>query len=147
MNNNLEFRTERLLIKPLMENDAISVFRYRSDANTNKYQGWVPQTIEDVYSFVKRLAAKINVVDSWFQFVIIDSESNEIIGDIGVHFIDSDNKQVEIGCTLAKSHHGKGYAAEGLKKVIDYLFDKLDKHRVLGSIDPDNIQSIRLLER
>ena len=33
------------------------------------------------------------------------------------------------------------------KKVIDYLFQSLNKHRVITSIDPDNKKSIRLVER
>lgn len=147
MDNNIELRTERLTIRPIEKKDAYSVFNYRSDADTNMYQGWIPKTIEDVHDFINKVATKINIEDSWFQFVIIEMSSKEIIGDIGVHFLDSDNKQAEIGCTLAKKHHGKGFATEGLKSVIEYLFNNLDKHRIIGSIDPENIQSIGLVER
>ena len=68
-----------------------------------------------------------------------------IIGDLGIHFID--DEQAEIGCTLAKKHHGKGYATEALKSAIDYLFNELNKHRIIGSIDPNNVSSIGLVKR
>lgn len=31
--------------------------------------------------------------------------------------------------------------------MIDYLFNELNKHRIITSIDPDNKNSIRLVER
>ena len=37
--------------------------------------------------------------------------------------------------------------AEALKAVLDYLFMKLGKHRVYGSVDPGNAPSLALLER
>ena len=54
-----------------------------------------------------------------------------------MHFLESDNKQVEIGCTLDKHFQNKGYETEVLKAVIDYWFNTLDKH-LITSIDPGN---------
>ena len=93
---------------------------------------------------MKKISSEINIADTWFQFVIIDIIENDIIGDLGIHFLD--DEQVEIGCTLEKKQHRKGYATEALKTVMDYLFNELNKHRIIGSIDPQNISSIRLVE-
>jgi RimJ/RimL family protein N-acetyltransferase len=145
MNNKLELRTERLVLRPVEANDAKEIFNYRSDSETNKYQGWIPKTIDDIDSFLKKISPEIDIADTWFQFVIVEIENSKIIGDLGIHFID--NEQAEIGCTLAKINHGKGYATEALKSVMDYLFNELNKHRVIGSIDPKNVSSIGLVER
>ncbi len=139
--------TERLLIRPITIDDKNEVFEYRRDKETNKYQGWIPETIEDVEVFIGKISEQINVPETWFQFVIIDKETQKIVGDLGIHFIDSENKQAEIGCTLNKDLQNKGFATESVKKVIDYLFNKLNKHRIFTSIDPDNKNSIRLVER
>jgi len=147
MINEVEIKTERLLLRPIDKKDADEIFSYRSDSITNQYQGWIPESIDDVYAFIKKVSPTINVADSWFQFVIIEAKSHEIIGDLGIHFLDSDNKQAELGCTLDKKMHGKGYASEAMKGVIDYLFNVLDKHRIIGSIDPLNLRSIALVER
>jgi len=48
---------------------------------------------------------------------------------------------------LNKNFQNQGYATESIKRVIDYLFKELNKHRIIASIDPDNINSIRLVER
>ena len=71
----------------------------------------------------------------------------QVIGDLGIHFLDEENKQAEIGFTLDKNFQGKGYATEAVKEIINYLFNKLNKHRIIGSVDPHNSNSIRLLER
>ena len=147
MTNILEIKTERLLLRPVRLNDAEAIFKYRSDSITNQYQGWIPKSLDDVHKFLNKVSQKIDVVDTWFQFVIIKNDSKEIIGDVGIHFLDTDGKQAEIGCTLDKNCHGNGYATEVLKATINYLFEKLNKHRIIGSIDPQNFKSIRLVER
>ncbi len=141
----IELKTERLILRVAEYRDAKAIFSYRSDSKTNKYQGWIPKTIEDVDSFLENISSEINVAETWFQFVIIEIEGNEILGDIGIHFID--DKQAEIGCTLDKKHQGKGYATEALESIIDYLFIDLNKHRIICSIDPQNISSIELVKR
>ncbi|SDX86592.1 Protein N-acetyltransferase, RimJ/RimL family [Lutibacter oricola] len=138
-------KTERILIRPIKPSDSKKVYSYRSDSNTNKFQNWIPKSIIDVDAFIAKNPQEFNKPETWFQVVIINNKNNEIIGDIGIHFIDS--YQCELGITLDKKHHGKGYASEALKGVINYLFNKLDKHRITTSIDPKNANSIKLVER
>ena len=139
---NLNLETERLIIRPIQRDDKVNILEYRSDIETNKYQGWIPETIEDVELFVNGIAKQINISETWFQFVIIKKENQKIIGDLGVHFFDKQNQQVEIGCTLNKNFHNKGYATEAVRRVIDFLFIELKKHRIIASIDPQNKSSI-----
>lgn len=145
----MEFRTERLYIRPVCIEDKESMYRYRSDSETNKYLSLIPQSVEDVAAFIDKTSVDINVPGTWFQLVIMEQASNLLIGDIGIHFLDTDseNKQVEIGYTLDKGFRRKGYATEALKIVIDYLINQLNKHRITASIDPVNIDSIKLVER
>lgn len=140
--------TDRLILRPINRGDAELVFRYRSDALTNKYQGWIPKTIDDVVLFIEnRVSPTINITGTWFQLVIIAKDNNTIIGDIGLHFFDPNNKQVEIGCTIHKDYQKQGYASESLSEVLKFLFNNLDKHRIIASIDPRNEGSIKLVEK
>ncbi len=143
----MRLETERLIIRPITLDDKNEIFEYRGDKETNKYQGWIPEKIDDVVTFIEKIAKQIDEPDTWFQLVIIEKQAQKIIGDLGLHFLDSENKQVEIGCTLDKAFHHRGYATESIKKVIDYLFMELNKHRIVTSIDPDNKNSIRLVEK
>jgi RimJ/RimL family protein N-acetyltransferase len=100
-----------------------------------------------VETFIGKISKQINEPGTWFQFVILEKKTQKLIGDVGIHFFDRENKQVEIGCTLNKNFQNQGYATESLKSVIDYLFNELKKHRIITSIDPENKKSIRLVER
>ena len=145
--NSIPINSDRLFLRPIQMEDAESVFQYRSNAQVNQYQGWIPKTIEDVHEFItNKVSNKINLPDTWFQFVIIKKDDNELIGDIGVHFHASDTSQVEMGCTLNQEYHGKGFAFEAVQSIINYLFDVLGNRRIIASIDSRNQPSIRLIE-
>ncbi|GAA5087562.1 GNAT family protein [Chryseobacterium ginsengisoli] len=143
----MQLFTERLLLRNITIDDKQAIFDYRSDAEANKFQSWIPETLEDVESFIRRNNNEFNQPESWYQVLITDKETKSVIGDIGIHFFGSENLQVELGITLNKFYHGKGYASEALKGIIDFLFNDLNKHRIMASIDPDNIDSLKLMER
>jgi RimJ/RimL family protein N-acetyltransferase len=145
----LEFYSDRLYIRPVESRDSASLFRYRSDPVSCKFLSRIPETVEDMAAFIAGTSAEINVPGTWFQFILIEHNSDTIIGDIGVHFLetDSSNKQAEIGYTLDKNFRGKGFASEALTVIINYLIVDLKKHRIIASINPANKDSIRLVER
>lgn len=145
----MECNTQRLYLRPISSEDKESIFSYRSDPETNQYLGMVPNTVDDIAAFIEKSSAEIDVPGTWFQLVIVERTSDRVIGDIGIHFLESDaeNKQVEIGYTLDEDFRGKGFATEALTAVIDYLIHTLEKHRIIASVDPTNLNSIKLLER
>ena len=70
-----------------------------------------------------------------------------MIGDCGFFLLTEDEQQAEIGFTLASPFHGQGFASEAVSRLLDYLFDGLNLHRVRANCDPRNTSSIHLLER
>lgn len=144
----MKLRTERLLLRQLVPADATALFVYRSDEETNKYLSLQPKTVDDVKAFIRSAAVQYNKPGTWFQFGMVLESTHILIGDIGVHFLanDTDNKQVEVGFTLHPDYRGKGYASEALTAVIDDLFTRLKKHRIVASVDPANTASRKLLE-
>ncbi|MGE5348253.1 MAG: GNAT family N-acetyltransferase [Actinomycetota bacterium] len=148
MKQSVQISAARLYLRPLVPADAMELFNYRSDPVINRYQGWVPACPEDAEQFIKtRVSPVINIQGTWFQYAVILKATGKIIGDIGLHFFDNENSQVELGCTLAGDYQCKGYAREALSEVISYLFSTLDKHRLIAVIDPENSRSINLFER
>ncbi len=146
--NEMRIITERLILRGIRISDAEAMFKYRSDPQIYRFQGWKPQTLEDVKAFINEKIAKVpNIPYTWYQLGILLKGTDELIGDVGIHFIDSDNLQVEIGYTLSLQHQSKGYATEAIIGLINYLFNGLKKHRIIASVDPRNVKSIALLER
>ena len=148
MSSCIEIKTSRLYLRPISINDADTIFNYRSLPEVYEYQGWRPNSIAETKYFIKtQIEKKLNIPDSWYQIVVIKSDSDELIGDIGLHFLRNDNQQVEIGFTLSPIHQGKGFATEAVAAVVDFLFNSLQKHRVIASVDPRNTKSIQLIQR
>ena len=142
----ITIESERLLLRPVQPQDAEKILVYRSDSEINKYQGWVPNSKEDVINFISKNARSFDEESSWFQFVLIKKDDKELIGDVGVHFMEKDSKEVELGCTINKDYHKKGYAKEALEEMITTLFTKYNKRRITGSVDPRNTSSLGLMK-
>lgn len=146
--NEINFSTERLILRGIRLSDAKFMLKYRSNPQIYEYQYWKPQTLHEAEDFISTKISKIsNIPNTWYQVGIFIKGFNELVGDIGIHFIESDNSEVEIGYTLSIEYQGKGYATEAVVGVINYLFSNINKHRVIASVDPTNIKSMALLER
>jgi len=145
--NELTISTERLFLRGVKLSDAEAMLKYRSNPKIYRYQNWKPQTLKDVEEFINnKISKKPNIEDTWFQLGISIKGKEGIIGDIGIHFI-CEGKICDIGYTLSPEHQGKGFATEAVTAVFNYLFNNLNKHRIIASVDPRNQRSIKLLER
>ncbi len=144
--NYINLHTERLTLRPMHQSDLPAVFEYRTLPEVSTYLLWRPVVLEDIQT---RWAAldpdKFNIPGMWYNFLVYPTGSNVLLGDVGIHFIDE--HQVEIGYVFNPVHQGKGYATEAMRTVVNYLFTVMGKHRITASVDPDNVQSIKLLEK
>ncbi len=140
-------KTERLDIHLALPEDAEAIYSYRSDAFENRYQGWFPESVEEVRDYIINMPRTFEAANTCFQFAIIRTNDNQLIGDMGIVFTNHNNMQGEIGCTLHKDFQGNGYATEALRAMVNFLFVGLNKHRVVASVDPRNTASIGLIER
>lgn len=142
--NEIQIKTERLTIKPVSLADARDMFEYRTNENIFRFQTFKPKTINEIEDFIKNNSKGFNKEGKWFQLGIYLKA--KMIGDIGIHFIGPNNKQCEIGYTISHMYQNNGYGKESVKGVVTYLFEKLNKHRIIASLDPHNLASIALLE-
>ena len=145
MGSSICIQTDRLLIRAIEMKDKEDFFHYRSMPQVYKYQTWKPRQIREIEEFIRKNAGVCpNTVNAWLQLAICLKEGR-MIGDIGIHF--TEDHQIEIGYTLSPEHQGNGYAFEAVKVVINYAFLEWKKHRITASVDPENTQSIKLLEK
>jgi RimJ/RimL family protein N-acetyltransferase len=142
-----EIRTQRLVLRSLRASDAERVQAYRSDPEVARFQSWDTQSLDEVHAFIAEQRALCSAEPDWYQFAIAERSTDCVVGDLGVHILEIDHRQVEIGFTLAPDAQGQGYAAEAVRGILGHLFVALGKHRVIASTDPRNERSIALLRR
>ena len=141
--------TERLLLRRFKESDADAFLKYRTDPEVALYQGegWMNYTMEQSADFVKeQMNSEPGMADTWFQIAIELKETKDLIGDCAIHTLE-DTNQVEIGFTINQMHQHKGFGIEAVKCLLDYIFNDLNKHRVIARTDVRNINSIKLLKK
>mgnify|MGYP001552497049 FL=1 len=142
----MQLETARLRLDGLRDADAAALFAYRADPLVSRYQGWRPASLDEAVRFIERQQAVVfDTPGSWFQFALRLRESGELVGDLGLHFVDADT--VEFGVTLSPPCQGRGLAAEAARAVLALVFDTLKRHRIYASVDPRNLACVKLLER
>ena len=142
-----EIRTERLVLRSLRASDAERVYAYRTDPEVARYQSWETLSLDEVRAFIAGEGALDCEQPGWHQLAIAERSTDRLVGDVGVHILESDPRQVELGFTLAPDAQGQGYATEAVRAIVDHLFVARGKHRVIASTDPRNERSIALLRR
>lgn len=142
-----EISTKRLTLRALESRDARRIFEYRSSSEVSRFQSWGTDSAHVIESYIMDLGVVVpGTPGRWYQIGITLSPT-ELIGDCGFRVLENEPRQVEIGIALAPEYQKQGYATEALRALLDYLFVKLGKHRVYGSVDPSNLSSIKLLQR
>jgi RimJ/RimL family protein N-acetyltransferase len=148
MANHRRFRldTARLRIRVLDRGDLTEFTRYRNIGAIARYQDWpLPYTRDLAHQLLDELELLTGPTGGgWVQLALDDGSG--IIGDLAV-WLDADLTLATIGYTLAPQHHGKGYAAEAVGAIVDWLFTRKRVHRITATIDPRNLASARVLER
>ena len=106
----MELQTERLLLTPCSD-ESLSTY------STREYE--LGPHIEMDLEKLK----KDNSLLGWGVWLVIDSQTNKVIGDIGFKGKPDLDKSVEVGYGITSSEQNKGYATEALRSIIEWAFN------------------------
>ena len=141
---NLVLKTERLIIRRFCMNDAAACFPFMSDEQGMYLDGCKPfHTMDEEYWERMKLFEEREG-----QYVIVLRSINEVIGTINV--FDDDSRAVsskEIGYAISPKYQRNGYAYEAISAIVNLLQNDLLFDMVVAGILPENIPSIKLLEK
>ena len=141
----LNFKTERLYIRPISENDIENIHRLHSLAETDEF---------NTLGIPKDITETRKIVESWMlentkrhTFAIELKRENEFIGLIGINLGKEKYKNAEVWFKLDSRFWNKGYATESLKRIISFGFNDLNLHRIEAGCATENTGSIHVLEK
>jgi ribosomal-protein-alanine N-acetyltransferase len=139
--------TTRLSLREVVPEDVHDLYKYRSDSEVMKYIGRpLAKELADATKLIDVLrtnAAENNGI-TW---AITLKGENSLRGTIGFWRIVKEHHRAEIGYLLDPALQGKGIMQEAVEEVLRYGFEEMGLHSVEAVINPDNLASIRLLER
>ncbi|KAL3801522.1 hypothetical protein HJC23_000960 [Cyclotella cryptica] len=144
--NKLDVQSERLKMRRPTAEDADDILSfYASDPDVTKYLPFAPhKTLQDSLEFIRWSD------EQWerhsFCFIICSKANMKLIGGIGLAFDDGTRDVARLGYCFAKDEWGKGYATEACKRIMD-LAKESGVRKLVAPVHPDNIASIRVLEK
>lgn len=143
----LPLHSARLVLNPIRRDDAAALFSLQSDPAVMRWwnhPAWT-RPAEARAQIDDDLAAQ--ATGTQLKLAVRESLDGPLLGLCVVFALDRDAARAEIGYLLAPSRQGQGYMHEALQRVLAYLFQSLQLHRVEAEIDPRNLPSVQVLER
>ncbi|QDQ01963.1 GNAT family N-acetyltransferase [Lysinibacillus fusiformis] len=142
-----QLSTKRLLLRKMKKSDAHHLFKIWSDPDVTKFMNISNFTHEGQAHEMIDLLEELALNHQAIRFTIIELASNEIVGSCGFNSFDFENARAEIGYDIAKAYWGNGYAPEGIMALINYAFTNLALNRIEAKVEPENVNSIKVLEK
>lgn len=140
----MELRTERLILRPVCVQDMDTYKAYAMDAETCRYMLFLPHKTE-AEALAELQACEANwqkePIAGYEMAIMLDGRH---IG--GVSLIPAEGKAV-MGWILNKACHGKGYACEAARALMDYAVNVLGYQCIAAYCDGRNLPSQRLMEK
>lgn len=140
-------KSERLILRQIVETDIEEVFALRSNAETMKY---IPRplakTLDDALAHIKLIQSRIETNEG-INWAVTLNGNDKFIGIASHHQIYWHNFRSEIGYMLLPEFHGQGIITEVVKLITEYGFNEMKMHSIEAIIDPRNIASARVLEK
>lgn len=136
----------RLVFREFILGDIPAVHEYAADSKVSCWSTWGPNTLEQTASFVQEAAGAHRAKErSSYSLAAVLGE--KVIGSVSVWVTDSKDRNGELGYTFHRAHWGKGYATEAVGQLLKLGFGTLGLERISATCHPDNIGSIRVLEK
>lgn len=132
--------TERLILRRFNENDLNDVYEYLTKALPHCFFDMKVTSINEIKDKL------IERIEDEFYFAITLKDSNKVIGELFGH-LEDDKETFSICWLLNSKYGGKGYAYEGAKAYLSYLFKIKNIRRIYAFTEIDNFHSQKLCER
>ena len=140
--------TERLVLRPWLESDAESLYKYAQDPAIGPIAGWPPHTsVEDSLNIIRTVFAAPET------YAVVLKETNEPVGSIGIMFGDSlhsaemQANEAEIGYWIGKPYWGQGLIPEAVLRLLQRCFEDLGMTAVWCGYYDGNTKSRRVMEK
>lgn len=142
--------TQRLILRELSVEDAFDFFSYYSDREISKYLDWYgPQSEEQAIKMIRYWEKQFQE-GTFMRFGMASKTDNKIIGTIPINPVRGPFEwklPIVIGYELSRDYWNQGLMTEALKAVITYVFEGLNNHRIIAEVFPENLASLKVLEK
>jgi len=142
-----EFESERLLIRPTLEQDAELIYQLMNTPKFIKYVGDREiNSIEDAEKYIQlKMLPQLSTL-GYSSYSLITKDMGVKIGTCGLYNragVDG----IDIGFGLLPQYEGLGYAYESAHRLMKAAFEEFKLEEIKAITSKENISSQRLLEK
>ena len=144
----LPLQTERLDLVLPDTKYAPAVVKGLNDRAVARWLGKTPFPYhpKDAAEFIARAERRFHSGES-LPLWIVDRSRSAVVGGVGLHEFDWEDRKVEVGYWLSRSSWGKGFATEALRQVLPVAFFDLGLERVFAGTFQGNHRSQHVLQK
>lgn len=119
--------TDRLILRPWVEDDAEELYKYAKDPDVGPMAGWpVHTSVEKSREIIR------SVLSAPETYAVCLKETGKPVGSIGLHRNDlaTQDDEYELGYWLGKPYWGQELIPEASREVLRYAFEDLGMNRI-----------------
>lgn len=131
-------KTDRLLLRQILESDLGNIYLGLSNPDVIKYYGVSYHSLEETkrqMDFYNNLLR--DEIGIWW--AVCSHTDNAFLGAGGLNSLSKTHKKAEIGFWLLPKYWGQGIMTEAIPLICKYGFENMNLHRIEGIVESDNI--------
>lgn len=142
----LMLKTERLVLRPLREDDFEQYAAMMADPEVTRYLAdGRPLSRADAWRQMALILGHWQL-RGYGMWAVEEAATGRLAGRTGF-FNPEGWPGFELGWVLARDFWGRGYATEGARRALEFGFEEMEREHVISLIRPGNLPSIRVAER
>lgn len=142
------FETEHFIIRQAQLGDVPDFVSFWNDPEVMRFLGdgtWGggPEVVEKLLAHAIDFYAAHPGLGSW---VVEDKAIKKVVGEASLGHL-TETGEIEAGFILSKTHWGRGLGTELLRGLLKHGFANLGAEHIVAVCHPDNLGSIRVMEK
>ncbi len=140
--------TARLLLREFTEDDAPAFCELNRDPEVTRFtgDGHVVRDADDARAILRAHPIADYAKHGFSRWACVHKADGKVIGFAGLKYLD-DVKAVDVGYRLLRACWDAGLATEATVPCVRHGFERLNLERIIGLVVPENIRSVRVLEK
>ena len=140
--------TERLILRQLVPEDTISVYRIRSDYRVTHYNTGAPyRRVEQALRLIHSIQDGYEEQKELRWGLVLRGDDHTVVGMCGYNYWNRHDRRASVGYDLAHAYWGQGLMPEALRAVVEFGFHAMDLNRIEADCTVENSASARVLEK
>ena len=135
---------ERIYLSPRNVEDVETFTEWMNDFYVTDYTGrsHTSITLQEEKEYLEKTDKDKNT------FAIIDIETDEVIGTVGLHCVDNIHRTATLGIFIGnRNYWSKGYGTEAIQLILDYGFNYLNLNNVDLALMEFNQRALKCYEK